>query len=110
MPKLPFDGNVVYGMAYAYTFAQVLQAAGKNPTRQGMLDVLDKGGLTGPGLVPFRYGKSSHAGYTGVQVAIVHNGALVVQGSPLTTDDGSGRIAPYTTAPATAPANGIPNG
>lgn len=110
VPTLPFDGNVVYGMAYAYTFAQVLAKAGKNLTRQSMIDVLQQGGLTGPGLVPFRFSKTSHAGYTGVQVATVHNGALVVTGSPLTTDDGSGSITPYTTAPASAPANGIPTG
>ena len=110
VPQLPFDGNVVYGMAYAYTFAQVLKAAGQNPTRQSLVDALEKGGLTGPGLVPFRYGKSSHAGFTGVQVAVVHNGALAVTGSPLTTDDGSGSITPYSTPPASAPANGIPTG
>ncbi|HVV23146.1 MAG TPA: ABC transporter substrate-binding protein [Pseudonocardiaceae bacterium] len=110
IPKVPFDGNVVYGMAYAYTFAQALQADGKNPTRQGLIDALEKGGLTGPGLVPFRYSKTSHAGFTGVQVAIVHNGALDVTGSPLTTDDGSGPIKPYTTTQPTAPANGVPTG
>lgn len=110
LAKLPFDGNVVYGMAYAYTFAQALTAAGKNPTRQGVIDALEKGGLSGPGLIPFRYSKSSHAGYTGVQVAVVHSGALAVTGSPLTTDDGSGPVAPYTGTPATAPANGVPTG
>jgi ABC-type branched-subunit amino acid transport system substrate-binding protein len=110
VPQLPFDGNVVYGMAYGYTFAQVLAAAGKNPTRQGVIDVLNKGGLTGPGLVPYRYSTSSHAGFTGVQVGIIHNGAIVVTGDPMTTDDGSGPIKPYTTTPATAPANGIPTG
>jgi ABC-type branched-subunit amino acid transport system substrate-binding protein len=108
VPKLPFDGNVVYGMASAYTFAEALAAAGKNPTRQGLLDALTKGHLTGPGLVPFRYSGTSHAGYTGVQVGTIHNGQLVVTGTPLTTDDGSGPIKPYTTTPPTAPANGIP--
>lgn len=110
VPQLPFDGNVVYGMAYAYTFAQVLAAAGKNPTRDSLVAALEKGGLTGPGLTPFRYSSSSHAGYTGVQVAIVHNGALDVTGTPLTTDNGSGPITPYTTTPPSAPANGIPTG
>jgi ABC-type branched-subunit amino acid transport system substrate-binding protein len=109
LPKLPFDGNVGYGMASAYTFAQALAAAGKNPTRQGLIDALQKGNLAGPGLVPFRYSSSSHAGYTGVQVATIHAGQLVVTGTPLTTDDGSGPIQPFTGTPTTAPANGIPS-
>jgi branched-chain amino acid transport system substrate-binding protein len=106
--KLPFDGNVAYGMAVAYTFTQALAKAGKNPTRQGVIDTLQKGGLTGPGLVPFRYSASSHAGYTGVQVGTIKSGAIVTTGTPMTTDDGSGAITPYTATPATAPANGIP--
>jgi ABC-type branched-subunit amino acid transport system substrate-binding protein len=110
VPKLPFDGNVVYGMAYAYTFAQALAADGKNPTRQGLIDALQKGGLKGPGLTPLAYSSSSHSGYTGVQVATVKSGQLVVTGTPLTTDDASGPITPYTTAPAVAPANGVPTG
>jgi ABC-type branched-subunit amino acid transport system substrate-binding protein len=109
LPKLPFDGNVGYGMASAYTFAQALAAAGKNPTRQGLIDALQKGNLTGPGLVPFRYSASSHAGYTGVQVGTIHAGQLVVTGTPLTTDDSSGAIKPYTGTPMTAPANGVPS-
>ena len=109
VPKLPFDGNVVYGMASAYTFAEALAKAGKNPTRQGLLDALTKGNLTGPGLVPFRFSATSHAGYTGVQVGTIHSGQLVVTGTPLTTDNGSGPITAYTTAPPTAPANGIPS-
>jgi ABC-type branched-subunit amino acid transport system substrate-binding protein len=110
VPKLPFDGNVVYGMAYAYTFAQALAADGKNPTRQGLIDALQKGGLKGPGLTPLAYSSSSHSGYTGVQVATVKSGQLVVTGTPLTTDDASGPITPYTAAPAVAPANGVPTG
>ncbi|HEY3609133.1 MAG TPA: ABC transporter substrate-binding protein [Pseudonocardiaceae bacterium] len=109
LPKLPFDGNVGYGMASAYTFAQALAAAGKNPTRQGLIDALQKGNLAGPGLVPFRFSSSSHAGYTGVQVGTIHSGQLVVSGTPLTTDDGSGSIQPYNGTPTTAPANGIPS-
>lgn len=110
VPKLPFDGNVVYGMAYAYTFVQVLQATGKKLTRQGVIDTLEKGGLAGPGLVPYRYSKQSHAGFTGVQVGTIHSGQVVVTGTPMTTDDGGGPITPYTTQQSTAPGNGIPAG
>jgi ABC-type branched-subunit amino acid transport system substrate-binding protein len=110
VPKLPFDGNVGYGMAYAYTFVQALQAAGKDPTRQKLVDALEKGGLAGPGLVPYRYSSSSHAGFTGVQVGTIKSGVITVSGTPMTTDDGTGPIAPYTTQPPAAPANGVPAG
>jgi ABC-type branched-subunit amino acid transport system substrate-binding protein len=110
IPKLPFDGNVAYGLAMAYTFADALGRAGANPTRQSLVDALEKGGMKGPGLVPFRYSAHSHAGYTGVQVGTIKNGQLQVQGDPATTDDASGAIADYTQTPPGAPANGVPAG
>ncbi|HVV07659.1 ABC transporter substrate-binding protein [Amycolatopsis sp.] len=110
IPAIPFDGNVIYAMSYAYTFVQALQAAGKDLTRQKLLDTLNKGGLAGPGLVPFRYGADSHAGYTGGQIATIHGGVAVTSGTPLTTDDADGPIVPYTGAQPAAPANGIPVG
>ncbi|WP_326565512.1 ABC transporter substrate-binding protein [Amycolatopsis rhabdoformis] len=108
IPNVPFDGNVYYAMSYAYTFTQALARAGKNPTRQGIVDALQKGGLTGPGLVPFRYSADSHAGYTGGQIAMIKDGKQVSSGTPLTTDDGDGPVTPYTQPQPPAPANGIP--
>ena len=35
IPKLPFDGNVLYGEAVGYTFVQAMLKAGRNPTRAG---------------------------------------------------------------------------
>jgi branched-chain amino acid transport system substrate-binding protein len=96
--KAPFDGNVEYGMAAAYTFAQALKAAGQNPTRQSLVDAVNKGGFTGPGLVPFRYSKTDHGGYAGAQIGQLKNGKISLIGQPLTTDPGSGPIKPYTTA------------
>jgi ABC-type branched-subunit amino acid transport system substrate-binding protein len=107
--SLPWDGNVAYGMALAYTFVQALQAAGDNPTRQSIVDVLENGGLKGPGVTPFRYSKDSHAGFTGTRMGIIKNGAVVPQGTALTTDDGDGSIQPVTEAPVEAPANGVPS-
>jgi ABC-type branched-subunit amino acid transport system substrate-binding protein len=109
-PTLPFDANVGYGLAVAYTFVQALQAAGKNPTRQGLVDAVQKGGFTGPGLVPFRFSKDDHSGYTGVQIGTIKSGALVLQGTPLVTDDGTGVITPYTAKQPEAPARGVPAG
>jgi ABC-type branched-subunit amino acid transport system substrate-binding protein len=108
IPKLPFDGNVEYGMALAYTFVEALQRAGANPTRQSIVDTIESQKLSGPGLVPFRYSKDSHAGYTGAQIAEIKNGEATVTGKPLTTDDGDGDITESTASPAPAPANGIP--
>jgi branched-chain amino acid transport system substrate-binding protein len=105
--KAPFDGNVEYGMAAAYTFAQALKAAGKNPTRQSLVDAVKKGGFTGPGLVPFRFSGDQHGGYGGAQMAKLTNGAIKPFGQPLVTDPGPGAINPYTTPPPAPGDNGI---
>ncbi|MET0424732.1 MAG: ABC transporter substrate-binding protein, partial [Actinoplanes sp.] len=54
------DNNVVYGMSVAYLFVQVLQATGKDLTRDGLVAAVAKGGFTGPGLVPVRYSAQDH--------------------------------------------------
>jgi ABC-type branched-subunit amino acid transport system substrate-binding protein len=110
IPKLPWDGNVLYGEALAYTFAEALQMAGKDPTRQGIVDAIASGKLKGPGLVPFRYGKDSHAGYTGEALAEVKGGMLVEEGDPLVTDDGSGPVTAAKAPNEQPPANGVPSG
>jgi ABC-type branched-subunit amino acid transport system substrate-binding protein len=111
IPKLPMDGNVEYGFGVAYTFAEALAKAGKNPTRQSIVKAVETGNLSGPGLVPFRYGKNgSHAGYTGTQIGVIKGGAIKLQGQPMTTDDASGAITPVTGGQQNAPANGVPSG
>src|SRR3569833_63858 len=110
VPKLPFDGNVVYGMSVAYTFVQALKAAGKDPPRRGQVDAVEKGGFTGAGLVPFEFSKTSHAGFAGAQIGKISGNTIVLSGTPLTTDDGSGAIQPYTTPQPQAPTFGIPAG
>ncbi|MGW2543319.1 ABC transporter substrate-binding protein [Kitasatospora sp. NPDC001574] len=107
-PSLPLDQGLLIGMGTAYTFVEALQKAGKNPTRQSIVDAIEKSNLTSPGLTPFSYSPDSHAGFSGTQIATVQGNALLLQGAPLTTDAGTGPVTPYTTAPATAPANGIP--
>jgi ABC-type branched-subunit amino acid transport system substrate-binding protein len=105
--KAPFDGNVEYGMASAYTFAQALKNAGKNPTRQSIVSAVEAGGFTGPGLVPFRYSKSEHGGYGGGQIATIKNGQIVVQGQPMVTDPGSGAITVSNMKEASPGSNGV---
>ncbi|GAA4105696.1 ABC transporter substrate-binding protein [Actinomadura miaoliensis] len=108
IPKLPFNGNIIYGMSVAYTFVQALQAAGPHPTRKSLVEALEKSKFTGPGLVPFAYSKDSHAGYTGAQIGVIKGDTVVLQGQPMTTDAGDGPIQPYTGGQPQAPANGIP--
>src|SRR5207248_7210299 len=86
-PSVPFDGNVEYGMATAYTLVQALKAAGKNLTRQGLVKAIQTHGSswTGPGLVPFRYSATQHGGYGGTEMGQVRNGKIVLFGGPLRT-------------------------
>jgi ABC-type branched-subunit amino acid transport system substrate-binding protein len=106
----PFDGNVEYGMANAYTLAQALQLAGKSLTRQALIDAVNNSGaqLSGPGLVPFRYSSSVHGGYGGVEMGQVRNGKIALFGGPLVTEPtASSPITQYTTAQPAPPASGV---
>jgi ABC-type branched-subunit amino acid transport system substrate-binding protein len=111
-PNVPFDGNVEYGMANAYTLVQALEAAGKNLTRQGLVNAVDNDGgkWTGPGIVPYRYTTTVHGGFGGVEMAKVVNGKIVEFGGPLTTDPTpAGAITPYAGTQPAPPATGIPS-
>jgi ABC-type branched-subunit amino acid transport system substrate-binding protein len=106
----PFDGNVEYGMANAYTLAQALQLAGKNLTRQGLINAVNSKGsqLTGPGIVPFRYTTGDHGGYGGVEIGQVRNGQIALFGGPLVTEPTAGSvITSYTTSQPAPPASGV---
>ena len=109
----PFDGNVEFGMANAYTLVQALEAAGKNLTRQALINAVNTHGAswTGPGLVKYRYSTSEHGGFGGVEMAQIRNGKIVEFGGPMTTDPTpSGAITPTPSAEATPPASGVPTG
>ncbi len=111
-PKAPWDGNTEYGIANAYTLVQALEQAGKNLTRQGLVNVVNNDGhnWSGPGLVPFRYSTSVHGGYGGVEMAKVVNGDLDAIGGPLITEPTpTGAITPYTGTQPAPPASGIPS-
>src|SRR5215813_1561382 len=106
----PWDGNVEYGMSVGYMFVQALKAAGNNPTRESIVAAVEKGGFTGPGIVPVAFSDSNHSGYTGVQLAKISGNQTTVFGPAYTTDDGSGPVTPYNGGEAQVPTNGIPNG
>ena len=107
--SLPFDGNVEYGMAVAYSFVQLIKKAGRNPSRQDVVNALTGGQLDqGPGLVPFGYSSSNHLGYQGVQMAVIQNGAAQYTGSIYTATVSGGVSACGNCASKSMPTNGIP--
>jgi ABC-type branched-subunit amino acid transport system substrate-binding protein len=111
-PSAPFDGNVLYGMANAYTLVQALQAAGKNLTREDLVKAVSEHGASwsGPGLVPFRYSTSDHGGYDGVQMGRLEGGKIVLFGPKLRTEPASSSpITTYSGTQSSPPASGIPS-
>jgi ABC-type branched-subunit amino acid transport system substrate-binding protein len=111
LSKLPFDGNVEYGMAAGYSFVQAMFAAGKNPTRQSLLDAINAGKIAqGASVSPFAFSASNHNGATGAYMGTIMNGVLVQQGPVLITDTSpTGAITSSTASQPAAPASGIPS-
>jgi ABC-type branched-subunit amino acid transport system substrate-binding protein len=107
--KQPLDGNVAYGIAVAYTFVQAMFKAGRNPTRQDLLNAINSGLPQGFSVAPYAYSSSDHNGITGAYMAVVKNGALVPLGPTLVTDDTA--TGGFSAAPAqpAAPASGVPS-
>jgi ABC-type branched-subunit amino acid transport system substrate-binding protein len=105
----PMDGNVQYGMAAAWTFAEAVAKAGKNLSRESLVKAVESGLSPGFGIVPFAFSPSSHAGFTGAQIGVIKGTSIELTGQPVTTDDGSGPLTPYTTPQAPAP-SGVPTG
>jgi ABC-type branched-subunit amino acid transport system substrate-binding protein len=106
----PFDGNVEYGMANAYTLAQALKLTGKSLTRSGLVEAINAKGsqLHGPGLVPFRFSKTDHGGYAGTEMGQVRGGNIVLFGGPLVTEpSASSPITPYSGTQPTPPTSGV---
>jgi ABC-type branched-subunit amino acid transport system substrate-binding protein len=107
--SLPWDGNVLYGMAQAYTLVQVLKKAGQNPTRSSLVQTIENTKITGgPGLAPYGYSSSNHLGFLGVQIATVGAGGTATTVGPVYTSSDSGSISQYSGSPSTPPGNGIP--
>jgi ABC-type branched-subunit amino acid transport system substrate-binding protein len=103
----------IYGMSHAYAFVQALQAAGEDPTRDGIVEALEKVGsdLEGPQLAPFRYTADSHMGISGVQLVEIE-GSTTEELTPVqVTDIGDAPIEEDSSGQADdAPAeNGLPD-
>ena len=100
----------IYGMSEAYAFVQALQAAGKNPTRKGIVDAVEKmGNAAGPPLAPFRYSADSHLGISGMRVVQLKGGKSNPLTPVLVTDIGAAPIKEDDSAAKDSPpASGIP--
>ncbi|RBY93981.1 amino acid-binding protein [Blastococcus sp. TBT05-19] len=99
----------VYGMAMAYTTVQALQAAGQNPTRDGLVEAIEQVGADweGPLFAPFRYSEESHMGTSGMTIErISGNGSEEVQ--PVRITDLGEDISEFDGEATTPPENGIP--
>jgi branched-chain amino acid transport system substrate-binding protein len=110
LPKLPLDGNVGYGMAAGYTFVQAMFKAGRNPTRQDLVNAINGGLPQGASVAPYSYSATNHDGISGVYMAVIKNGVLVPTGPVQVTDNtATGAITTFATAQPPAPASGIPS-
>ena len=115
--KSGLDGNTQYGVALAYTFVQALQKAGKDLTRQSLMNAINSQGhsFVTPGFVPLSYSSSTHFGFEGEQVVQLKSSAAPavtptgswIGGVPVgpveTTSPGSGPIKKYTGPTSTPP-------
>jgi ABC-type branched-subunit amino acid transport system substrate-binding protein len=103
----------IYGMSWAYTFVQALQAAGKDLTREGLVAALEKVGseLEGPNLAPYRYGEESHLGISGMELVKLKAGKGEPLTKVLTTDVGDAEITEDDSGQAddAPPESGIPD-
>src|ERR1700683_2371982 len=108
--KSGLDGQSVYGVVVVYAFVQALEKAGKNLTRQGLLNAIGSDGKTfvTPGFVPLSYSNSVHFGFEGEEVVKLESSAPPavtptgswIGGVPVTpvevTSPGSGPVKKYT--------------
>jgi ABC-type branched-subunit amino acid transport system substrate-binding protein len=101
----------VFGMSQAYTFVSALQAAGPNPTREGIVKAVETAGASfeGPWLAPFRFSADKHGGIAGMAVTKITGGTVAPLTDVLVTDNGTAPIEPGPATPSTPPANGIPD-
>jgi ABC-type branched-subunit amino acid transport system substrate-binding protein len=109
LSKYPLDGNVLYGLAVGYTFVQAMFKAGRNPTRQDLINAINGGLPQAVGVAPYAYSATNHNGFTGAYIGIIKNGELVPTTSVYVTDDTpTGAITALTTSQPNAPSSGIP--
>jgi branched-chain amino acid transport system substrate-binding protein len=105
-----FSNYRMYGMTLGYLTVSALQAAGQNPTRDGIVEAIQAVGaeFEGPWFAPFRYSEDSHMGISGMSITQIV-GAGSEELAPLqVTDLGDAEIEPADVEASTPPENGIP--
>lgn len=105
----PVDNNVVVGMSIAYLTVQALQRAGREITVDNLIAAIEQGGFRGPGLVPFAFSPTSHAGYSGVRMSKVTNGVQGYFGPAYVSDAGLAAVQEYPEGPVAPPEGGVPS-
>ena len=110
LPKLPLDGNVGFGLAVGYTFVQAMLKAGRNPTRQDLVNAINGGLPQGAAVAPYAYSATNHDGITGAYMGVIQNGVIAPTGPIQVTDTTpAGAITTFSSAQPPAPASGIPS-
>jgi branched-chain amino acid transport system substrate-binding protein len=93
IPQEAFTNTLIYGMAQAYTFGQILKASGRDLTRRKLVETMETTPLKGPALVPFAYSKETHSGYTGAFLSKLNpDGTATQVQPPVSTDRESGPV------------------
>ena len=114
VPGATFDLTVLQGMNSAMLTVQALRAAGKNPTRAGLIKAIETKGskFASAGFTPLKYSANSHVGYSGYWIGKYSaTGSLQpIDGKRVlyTTDSGSGAVVSATISRAPLPTNGLP--
>ena len=104
----PFDGNTVYGMSVAYTFAEALARAGDDPTRESLVEALQSGDVVGAGIMPLGFSADSHSAYDGVGITVVASGVQDYVGPVYATDSADGPVEDFTGDPVPFENDGVP--
>lgn len=105
----PFTGNTVYGMATGFLFVQALVENGKDLTRESLVKTIEKGDLTGAGLMPLRFSTTDHTGSGGARMSKITGTTQAYFGPTYVTDDKAGTpVTVYDGQANTPPADGVP--
>jgi len=110
--KNGITGDELVGVGLGYTVVQALQAAGKNLTRQGLLNAIATKGKTfiTPGFVPYSYSSTVHFGYEGEQLYKMSTSATPIK-LPSGTFMGVTPVGPvYATSPGAGPVHSVAGG
>jgi hypothetical protein len=114
VPGSTFDLTVLQGMNTAMLTVQALRAAGKNPTRAGLIKAIETKGskFASAGYTGLKYSSTSRVGYDSYWIGkYTATGSLLpIDGKRVlyTTDSGSGAVKTATVSRAPLPTNGLP--